>query len=72
MPNRYCYIIRSAEKDIVGVFTGRSESNDEAMAWAFIQGAVSALIEQINDEITVISCKGGTPCKVWVERHRLK
>ena len=72
MPNRYCYIVRSAEKDVVGVFTGREESEDEGVKWAHRQGAKLSKAVEINKELTSIVTSGGPPCEVWIERHRLK
>ena len=71
--NRYCYIIRSSETDIVAVRSGRTESEEKATEFAKQQGATETKVSRINDELTRINIiKSDTPCKVWIERHRIK
>lgn len=73
MSERYCYILRSKEIDIAGVYTARIEAMSEGHVFARSQGVTESGLEIVNDELTTLDIgKSDTPCEIWVERHRLK
>ena len=73
MSNRYCYIVRSKETDIVNVYTALLEAMSEGQIFAKNQGVKTAAWELVNDELTTLDIVStDTPCEVWIERHRLK
>lgn len=69
----YSYIIRSAEIDIVAVYSGRARAIKRACLFAENQGVQRYSVEEVNDQLINIKIISAiTPCKVWIERHLIK
>lgn len=73
MSDRYCYIVKGTEIDIVGVWSSEKEAIEEAKHHVTEQGVTEYEVEKVNDMFTIIHpVKYDTYEKAEVVRYRIQ